>query len=299
MVMSAPKVKPQDQTALLQKAVADKDLAGAAGALANGANPSARSQGGLSQLMIAARGANIEMCSLLLKSGACLDFRTASGEDALSYALAAKGSKKNIYEIIKLLFQKATPRQRADFVNEKHGYVLHLAISFGHGLKICDLIIRNGANVAATDNHGATVLHRLMREISRPTLLAFLIKEGAPLNTQIDASGNTALHYAIETRRNNHATRQLLEAGANTNITDAHGNSALHLAIFYGAPDTIKMLLAHGADLSLKNKAGCTAEETALAMQRSEMHDLLRQVRESKELNQAVSGAAINNRVRI
>lgn len=63
------------------------------------------------------------------------------------------------------------------------------------------------------------------------------------------------------------AMRVLLEAGANPNALSAKGDSALHIAAHDGRLGPIRELIAHGASVDLRNKAGLTALQVVEQMQ--------------------------------
>lgn len=79
------------------------------------------------------------------------------------------------------------------------------------------------------------------------------------LNYQ-DGAGFTALHFAIQENKYDYAV-QLIEAGANFEIPDMYGNTALIRAVlsFRGDGRVIKLLLAKGADRNKKNNYGISA----------------------------------------
>lgn len=52
--------------------------------------------------------------------------------------------------------------------------------------------------------------------------------------------------------------RLLLENGADVNIADGSGNTALHFACIYGSVSCARLLLDHGADVNARNNAGYT-----------------------------------------
>ena len=58
--------------------------------------------------------------------------------------------------------------------------------------------------------------------------------------------------------------RDLIAAGANLNVKDEHGNTALIEAARNGHDDVVRTLLASGADATIKNDEGKTALMLAL-----------------------------------
>lgn len=94
--------------------------------------------------------------------------------------------------------------------------------------------IKAGADVNETDKNGVTPLHHATRFRS-PAAVAALLAHGAGVNQACTRSGSTALHRAI----------------ASTGAPGTAGKSAEARAI-------ISLLLAHGADPSIRNRAGKT-----------------------------------------
>ena len=56
--------------------------------------------------------------------------------------------------------------------------------------------------------------------------------------------------------------RLLLEHGADVNLMNHEGSTALHTVAFFCRPELVSMLLEHGADTKLKNKYGRTPLES-------------------------------------
>lgn len=88
---------------------------------------------------------------------------------------------------------------------------------------------------------------------------------------QVDNNGTTALHWAA---RNNHA--RMLEVmagkGADVNLTEDEpaesGNTPLHTACIYGSAEAAAVLIASGADDTLRNKNGETPAHMAVMKKR-------------------------------
>jgi ankyrin repeat protein len=120
---------------------------------------------------------------------------------------------------------------------------------------------------------------------SRPALFAYvwrdnkdrvekLLAHGADINMQ-DADGDTALHGAAETG-NIEIARLLLDKGANPNAKNKQGGTPLMWAAVYGNDDAARLLLNRGAIASLKDNDGITAAEWAARNKRDSMVALLR-----------------------
>ena len=93
-------------------------------------------------------------------------------------------------------------------------------------------------------------------------ILEMLLEKGIDVN-EAEEKGRTALHYAVKWNWSElriPLAEKLVEAGANVNATDHEGNTPLMTASDrYDFLPQIEFLCSHGADISLKNKAGKTA----------------------------------------
>ncbi len=106
--------------------------------------------------------------------------------------------------------------------------------------------------------HGKPPLHISIAGPLCPHSLNWLLDRGADPNVQ-DGRGMTALHEAVFFDSPNHsAMRALLDRGA---VMDARGNGGetpLHLAAFLSRAATAEVLLAAGADPNARSDLGKT-----------------------------------------
>ena len=85
----------------------------------------------------------------------------------------------------------------------------------------------------------------------------------AEINFQ-DQNGFTALHYAIQDNKYE-IVKKLLDCGADFEIPDKYGNTAIIRAVasFRGDGRIIELLLSKGADFNKKNNYGISAIDHA------------------------------------
>lgn len=122
-----------------------------------------------------------------------------------------------------------------------------------------------GADIAETDENGATALHLMGGRWASKEVADLLIERHAPLDA-VDDKGLTPLLRALDaTDDNRMQVRKLVKAGANLEIPDGDGNTPLMVAAKNGNEEMVAHLLAAGAVMETKNKAGQTAWDLALA----------------------------------
>lgn len=84
------------------------------------------------------------------------------------------------------------------------------------------------------------------------------IAAGSDLNVKEQMGGSSPLIMATLLGKTDMA-KALIDAGANLNLKNNDGSTALHIAAFFCRPDIVKMLLAKRADKTIKNNYGSTA----------------------------------------
>jgi hypothetical protein len=110
-----------------------------------------------------------------------------------------------------------------------------------------ELAIKHGVDINYRVGHSRrTMLHTACRdgEIKK---VRFLIEHGADLDLR-DSQGYTALHLAIQPPSIFHPLgiiTALIEAGCKVNIQNKHGHTPLHTACIVGTKEIIEVLLQH------------------------------------------------------
>ena len=126
---------------------------------------------------------------------------------------------------------------------------LHWA-SYRDDLESADLLIRSGANVNARNDLGATPLWAACQNGSE-SMVGRLLTAGANPNAAL-LLGETPVMVAA--RSGSPAVVELLAAqGANVNARAARGQTALMWAVAQKHPEVVKVLIANGADIHARS----------------------------------------------
>ncbi|KAF4676657.1 ribosome-binding protein [Perkinsus chesapeaki] len=123
---------------------------------------------------------------------------------------------------------------------------------------------------SAIDEEGNTPLHVGLLEGQQEAVYAVLSPESGLLEhldlNKKNESGETPLLVAVKMRMAN-AVQLLIDTGkADANVRDEEGNTALHIAVRNNMSAVEALLLEGGADKSIKNNAGQTAQGVAEKM---------------------------------
>ena len=208
---------------------------------------------------------------------------TATIHDNLTQA-ADKGDLARV----KVLLEAGADVNRKD--NEGRTALMNAAAA-GGDVGITKTLLDAGAQVNEVDEDGHTAL-TLATKYGTAEQMQALMKGGADPEIQVESEENqTALWFAINQNvfvglrdeASAPKVRALLEGGALMGDTDDDGETVLHYASFNDMPETTRVLLEYGADATIVNCAGETAEEQA----RGEAKKVLTAHREREMLRQA------------
>lgn len=117
-----------------------------------------------------------------------------------------------------------------------------------------------------------------------------LLNHGADLNIQ-DNDGNTALMYAADQGLSD-IFELLLEGGADPDIQNRSGNTALMMASYQDHTEIVRLLLDHGADPNIKNRFGNSA---LMRAEERGYNDIATLIREHIDLQKGQQNLAFMN----
>jgi hypothetical protein len=133
--------------------------------------------------------------------------------------------------------------------------------------KIMKLFLDHGADPNLTKDGWIPLRHAInSRETTR---VKMLLDAGAKIE-------HPQVLECIAANREPGWVKMLLEAGANPNLgSEREGETPLHLAVHSWDLETVKLLLEHGADVTLKDNKGITPIDAAEAMRPDRMVEIL------------------------
>ena len=263
--------------------------------ISHGSDVNAVNKDNVTALMIACEKKNTDAINVLLNAGADANIVDVNDVNAIKMknvtALMVACHKGNTDEIKILLNAGADPN-----IANAVGYTcLHYAAGNYQCTEILQEIISHGANVNAVNKENVTALMTAC-EKKNTNAINVLLNAGADANTA-DADGDTCLHYTAQNyqckevlqaiishgvdvnatnkksvtalmtachKGNTDEIQVLLNAGANSNIADAGGDTWLHYAAEnYQCKEVLQAIISHGVDVNVTNQKNVTALMTA------------------------------------
>ena len=133
---------------------------------------------------------------------------------------------------------------------------LHLAIEQGNPPDTIELLLRHGADPDVLDSGGRACLHK----VRSPEMVDVLVAGGADIHLRSEGSLVPLHFFAWGSRVRPPAVGEaLIRHGADINAVADGGETALHFATLRGGdPDSIRILLDAGADITIRNAEGWT-----------------------------------------
>jgi cytohesin len=116
---------------------------------------------------------------------------------------------------------------------------LHLAVNYPEVVKV---LVANGADINAKDERDETPIHLAATEGDKQ-VVDLLLAAGADID----------LHLAADTGYVE-KVKQLIAAGADVNARDNDARTALYLAVLRGHTDVVEALASSGADVNAENR---------------------------------------------
>ena len=223
-----PNSKTAEGTTLLMMAAPDAEKVKLL--IDRGADVRAKAKSGFTALMVATiYFGSSPSVRLLLGAGSEVNPGKGVALDASPLFLAALAGDRD--NIALLLDKGADPNRKMDVIGMFPTSPLFQAVGFGDP-GVVQALLKGGANIHESDNDGMTALHWAVVANHSEAVKA-LLAAGADVNA-VDHFGYTPLLYAATIDFGDSATAAvLLKAGANPNVKDRKGETALTQARDY------------------------------------------------------------------
>ncbi|CAM9650555.1 unnamed protein product, partial [Ectocarpus sp. 12 AP-2014] len=220
---------------------------------------------GWTPLHIAANAGYRGVVVFLLLKGAKSWLKIASTGDSPLHLAAANNHAGVIEDLLTL------GRAPVGMCNGAGQTALHVAARL-HRLGACIALLRGGATVGRVCSKGLSCLDTAAWNGHSGQLLQILTADESPADRKRRCS--LALYYAAKANKTD-TIRDLVYLGADVNTTRSGGNTNLHCTATRGAYAATKALLQTGANLEIRNNEGATALHRACSFSQSDTVQLL------------------------
>ncbi len=159
-------------------------------------------------------------------------------------------------------------------VNDEGNTVFMNAAAFSKDTATIALLKPLIKNIDRANKNGVNALALAVRNNS-PEVVEYLLKNGANKNF-VDAKGNNLVYYLLESYNPRQANEfaiklnMLKQVGVNLATPQKDGNTIYHLAVAKNDLQLLKLIQPYGADVNLKNAEGLTALHKAAMMSKDE-----------------------------
>ncbi len=239
MVVPAGANGQADGSTALMLAIDRNDVAGATRLIRAHADVNAANEYGATALWIAAAGGNVPVAKLLLDAHANPNAALLSGETPLMTAV-----NNGHADVARLLLERGADVNARE---TKGGQDALMWAAANRSADIVKLLLDHGADARARSTRGfSPVLFAAQQgDVESGRLL---LRAGADANDRASNDRKTALIVAAASANTDFSTL-LLDSGANPDLSDESGFTALHYAALdAGGADIVRTLLAHRAN---------------------------------------------------
>ena len=132
---------------------------------------------------------------------------------------------------------------------------LVFASNYGR-VKICKLLLDNGASVHEVNDWKMTALHVCCQE-GHLELAKLLLQHGASIH-KVDKNNRTPLHLAAQSGHDDILAWILDNYNFDMKMKDFQGYTILHIAAVFGQSDCCSVILRHHPDINVKDDNGNT-----------------------------------------
>jgi cytohesin len=214
---------------------------------------------GLSPLHIAVSAAHKDVVEFLLAEGADLDAEDREGNTPLNYAIWNRNR-----DMVKLMLEKGAG---TNVKATSSGYTsLHLAIIMWSS-ELAELIVAAGTDVNARSNTGETPLDVVAAFGGPPATGELLVAKGA------EVSSLHAAAYVGDLAK----VKAFIDEGIDVNSKNPWTRgTTLHSAATAGRKEIVEFLIGCGADVDVTDRRGRTALDLAQKAEHTEIVELLR-----------------------
>ena len=221
----------------------------------NGADINACEGDRCTPLMMASAGGHVNAVTVLTDLGADVTLKSKDGKTALHHAVH-DGYRVSVSldEVLSCLIKNGAEVNARD----QSGRTPLMEACRHCRANVVTFLIEHGAEVNAHDQSGHTPLMEACSH-GEENAVTFLIEHGADVDPQ-DNDEETALHHAVYSDCESlEILSCLILKGLDVNACESDGRSPLMIASVRGKVNSVAFLLEHGANVNLQNKNGETA----------------------------------------